>query len=77
MRICQNGPLDKFMQFLFMRSSTLCKVIYGTIKNLCRTNLCDQIWPRIIRINKTHAKNVTLQYVSDYTVVLGSSIENS
>ena len=24
MRICQNGPLDKFMQFLFMRSSALC-----------------------------------------------------
>ena len=33
MRICQNGPLDKFMQFLFMRFSTLCIVTYGTIKN--------------------------------------------
>ena len=31
MRVCQNGPLDKFMQFLFMRSSALCIVTYGTI----------------------------------------------
>ena len=27
MRICKNGPLDKFM-----RSSTLCVVTYGAIK---------------------------------------------
>ena len=32
MRICQNGPLDKPMQFLFVRSSTLCIVMYGAIK---------------------------------------------
>ena len=32
MRIRQNGPLDKFMRFLFMRSSTLCIVTYGAIK---------------------------------------------
>ena len=32
MRICQNGPLDKFMRFLFMRSSALCIVMYGVIK---------------------------------------------
>ena len=32
MQICQNGPLDKFMRFLFMRSSTLCIVTYGAIK---------------------------------------------
>ena len=32
MQICQNGPLDKFMRLLFMRSSALCIVMYGTIK---------------------------------------------
>ena len=32
MQICQNGPLDKFMQFLFMHSSALCIIMYGTIK---------------------------------------------
>ena len=32
MRICQNGPLDKFMHFLFMCSSVLCIETYGTIK---------------------------------------------
>ena len=32
MQICQNGPLDKFMRFLFMYSSALCIVTYGAIK---------------------------------------------
>ena len=32
MQICQNGPLDKFMQFLFMRSNALCIVMYSAIK---------------------------------------------
>ena len=32
MRIRQNGPLDKFMRFLFMRSSIQCIVTYGAIK---------------------------------------------
>ena len=32
MRICQNGPFDKFMRFLFMRSSALRIVMYGAIK---------------------------------------------
>ena len=27
-----NGPLDKFMRFLFVHSSTLCIVTYGVIK---------------------------------------------
>ena len=40
MRIHQNGPLDKFMQFLFMHSSILCIVMYGAI-NLCSTDLCN------------------------------------
>ena len=28
MRVCQNGPLDKLMQFLFMRSSAFAIKIY-------------------------------------------------
>ena len=32
MRIRQNGPLDKFMRFLFMRSGVQCIVMYGAIK---------------------------------------------
>ena len=32
MQICQNGPIDKFMQFLFMHSSALCIVTYGAIE---------------------------------------------
>ena len=32
MRVCHNGPHDKLMRFLFMRSSALCTVAYGTIK---------------------------------------------
>ena len=32
MLICWNRPLDKFMQFSFVRSSTLCIVMYGMIK---------------------------------------------
>ena len=32
MRICQNGPLDKFMWLLFMQSSVLCIVTYSAIK---------------------------------------------
>ena len=32
MQVCQNEPLDKFMQFLFMCSNALCIVMYGAIK---------------------------------------------
>ena len=32
MRICHNWPVDKFIQFLFVRSSALCIVMYGMIK---------------------------------------------
>ena len=32
MRICQNGPLDKSMRFLFMCSSALCIATYSAIK---------------------------------------------
>ena len=53
MRICQNWPLDKFMGFLFMRSSALCIVMYGMIKFT---------WYKFIRLvqdsqNKSHAEN--------------------
>ena len=48
MRICQNGTLVKFMQFLFMHSSALCIVTYGAIKNLC-----DQ---RLTLIIKSHTE---------------------
>ena len=56
MRIGQNGPLEKFMRFLFMRLNVAC------ITNIWRnninadTNLCDHRFTRIIRINKTHAE---------------------
>ena len=32
MRIRRNGPLDKFTQFLFMRTSASYIVMYGVIK---------------------------------------------
>ena len=32
LQTCQNGPLDKFMPFLFMCSSALGIVMYGAIK---------------------------------------------
>ena len=32
MLICQNGPIDKFKRFLFMRSSTSCVVTFGAIE---------------------------------------------
>ena len=32
MWICHKRPLDKFMRFLFMHSSTLCMVMYSAIK---------------------------------------------
>ena len=61
MRTSQNGPLDKSARFLFMRFSVSCVVVYGAIKKLCDTNLCDQT--RIIRINKTRAeKCFTVSY---------------
>ena len=53
MWISQNGPLKKFT---FMRSSVSCIIMYGVIKNLCSTNLCDRRLTLIIRINKTHAE---------------------
>ena len=44
----QIGPLDKFMRFLFMRSSALCIVTYVAIKIYVVQNLCDQ---RLTHIN--------------------------
>ena len=51
-KICQNGPLDKFMQFLFMRSSVQCIVMYGMITNM-QYYLCDRYLTRIIHVNKS------------------------
>ena len=31
-------------------------IMYGVIKNLCSTNLCDLRLTHIIRINKSHTK---------------------
>ena len=59
MQIRQNGPLEKFMGFLFTCSSVSYIVMYGTI-NLCGTNLCNWRLTHIIRINKTHAEKMSL-----------------
>jgi hypothetical protein len=70
MRIGQNGPLDKFTRFLFMRLNVPCIVIYivWRDKNLCETNLCDCHLTRIIHVNKTRAEKCT------FTVILQESI---
>jgi hypothetical protein len=59
MRIGQNGPLDKFMRFLYYVSkcSMYCDVWRN--KNLCETNLCDRHLTHIIRINKTRTEKCT------------------
>ena len=50
MRIGQNGPLEKFTRFLFMRLS-IANIWHDNI--YADTNLCDRRLTRIIRINKT------------------------
>ena len=63
MQICRNGPLDRFMRFLFTHSSIQCIVTYGTTK-ICGTNLCDLCLTRIIRIDKSlYHKFVALWYI--------------
>ena len=76
MRICQNGPLDKFM-----RSSTLCIVTYGAIK-ICGTNLCDLCLTCTICINKSHNRNLSLcsiygiyMYLEYLWVVTGQCVD--
>ena len=51
---------------LFTSSSALCIAIYGAIKKLCSTNLCDLCSTRIIRINISHAE------ICRFTVILYS-----
>ena len=51
MRIGQNGPLEKFTRFLFMRLN-----VANNNNIYADTNLCDRRLTRIIRINKTHAE---------------------
>ena len=63
-KFVKNGPLGKFMRFLFMHSSALCIVTYGAIKKLCGTNLCDLHLTCIICINKSHAEICRLRYYS-------------
>ena len=49
MRDCQNGPLNKFMRFLFMHSSAYeSNVLVWRNKNLCNINLCDLCLTHII-----------------------------
>ena len=63
MRICQNGPLDNFMRFLFVFYRFMPRYIWRD-KNLCGTNSCDQRLTRMIRINKSHTEicRFTVQY---------------
>ena len=57
MRICENGPLNKFMRFLFMRSSTLCIVTYSALEiYMGQIYAIDLCLTHIIHINKSHAK---------------------
>ena len=69
--ICQNGPLDKFMQFLYMRSSVLCIAMYGARKKFMQykfmrpvldSHNSHQYSCSHVYINLTH-KFVTLGYV--------------
>ena len=55
MRICQNGPLDKFMRFL-VRFSALCILIYGPIKMYAVQIDATDALTHIIRINKSPAE---------------------
>ena len=47
--------LEKFTLFLFMRFIVPCITMYGAIKKLCDTNLCNRRLTRIISINKNRA----------------------
>ena len=62
MRIHQNGPLDKLMQF--MRSSISRIVTYGAIKEFMRPVLDSH------KINKTQSKNVALWYLEGQSSLL-------
>ena len=53
MRISQNGPLEKFTQFLFMCLNVACIINIWRDNIYADTNLCDRRLTRIIRINKT------------------------
>ena len=56
MRIGQNGPLEKFTRFLFMRLNVACITNIWCDNIYVDTNLCDCRLTRIIRINKTRAE---------------------
>ena len=57
MRISQNGPLEKFTRFLFMRLNVACITNILWRDNIyADTNLCNRRLTHIIRINKTRAE---------------------
>ena len=58
MRIGQNGPLEKFMRFLFMHLNVACitNIILWRNNIYADTNLCDRCLTHIIRINKTRTE---------------------
>ena len=56
LRIGQNGPLEKFTRFLFMRLNVACITNIWRDNIYADTNLCDRRLTRIIRINKTRAE---------------------
>ena len=53
MRISQNGPLEKFMQFLFIRLNVACVTNIWRDNIYADTNLCNR---HLTRINKTRAE---------------------
>ena len=71
MRICPNVPLDKFMQFLFVRSS-VCNV--WPDRNSCGTNLCNLCLTCIIPINKSHAWKKSLYCIIEISTEGGYRI---
>ena len=67
-RICQNGPLDKFMQFLFICSSI---EMYGII---CGTNLCDPSLTRIIPTSKSHTQICHFTVLPHFIIIIGYNV---
>ena len=61
MRICQNGPLDKFFIYAFL-ASALCIVMYGAIKIYAVQIYATRA--HIICINKSHAEICRFRVIS-------------
>ena len=56
MRIGQNGSLEKFARFLFMRLNVACITNIWCNNIYADTNLCNHRLTRVIHINKTCAE---------------------